>query len=231
MVTETVIRTDAGTTLKIEPKVQYSGRPQFTWTKDGRPLPSNVEILNHVLYVPYVTKENQGVYTLTLVDDYGTAKIQVTIIVDERSPSGGSSTPVNVNRIIVKHDTDVELEVGQSANLICNLHTRNYNPRVITTTSWIKGDREQRERFPSNIRPNQERLQIIKIKPSDAGLYTCITISSDSVTQTALVNIKVKGTNILIYSNRFSPFNMTFDVQSKLKKKYQHYFYNFKIKI
>jgi len=52
--------------------------------------------------------------------------------------------------------------------------------------------REQRERFPSNIRPNQERLQILKIKPSDAGMYTCVTISSDGSTQTALVNIRVR---------------------------------------
>lgn len=52
--------------------------------------------------------------------------------------------------------------------------------------------REQRERFPSNIRPNQERLQILKIKPQDAGMYTCVTISSDGSTQTAVVNIRVR---------------------------------------
>lgn len=52
--------------------------------------------------------------------------------------------------------------------------------------------REQRERFPSNIRPNQERLQILKVKPSDAGMYTCVTISSDGSTQTAVVNIRVR---------------------------------------
>lgn len=190
MVTETVIRTDVGTVLKIEPKVQYSGRPQFTWTKDGQPLPANVQVLGYVLYVPHVTKENQGVYTLTLIDDYGTAKIQVTIIVDDRISV--APAPVNPNRIIVKHDMDVELDPGQSANLVCQILPRTYNPRIITTTSWVKGMREQRERFPSNIRPNQERLQIVKIKPSDAGMYTCVTISSDGSSQTAVVNIRVR---------------------------------------
>lgn len=52
--------------------------------------------------------------------------------------------------------------------------------------------REQRERFPSNIRPNQERLQILKVKPSDAGMYTCKTTSSDGSTKTAVVNIRVR---------------------------------------
>lgn len=128
VVTDTVIRTDVGTVLKIEPKVQYSGRPQFTWTKDGRPLPSNVQVLGYILYVPYVTKENQGVYMLTLVDDYGTAKIQVTIIVDDRLSV--APAPTNPNRIIVKQDMDVELDAGQSANLVCQIQPRSYNPRV-----------------------------------------------------------------------------------------------------
>lgn len=128
MVSETVIRTDVGTTLKIEPKVQYSGRPQFTWTKDGRPLPPNVQVLGYILYVPYVTKENQGVYTLTLVDDYGTAKIQVTIIVDDRVTA--APAPANPGRIIVKQDMDVDLEAGQNANLVCQIQPRVYNPRV-----------------------------------------------------------------------------------------------------
>lgn len=128
MVTDTVIRTDVGTVLKIEPKVQYSGRPQFTWTKDGRPLPANVQVLGYVLYVPYVTKENQGLYTLTLVDDYGTAKIQVTIIVDDRVSVAPAAT--NPNRIIVKQDMDVDLNQGQNANLVCQIQPRAYNPRV-----------------------------------------------------------------------------------------------------
>lgn len=52
--------------------------------------------------------------------------------------------------------------------------------------------REQQGRFPSSIRPNQERLRIVNIKPSDADMYTCVTISSDGSTQTAVVNIRVR---------------------------------------
>ena len=76
--------------------------------------------------------------------------------------------------------------------LIAYTKCNNILLKVITTTSWVKGMREQRERFPSNIRPNQERLQILRVKPSDAGMYTCVTISSDGSTQTAVVNIRVR---------------------------------------
>ena len=142
-----------------------------------------------ILYIPTASKSHQGTYTLTLIDDFGTAKIQVNLIVDERLPP----KPINPSRIIVKHDMDVELDVGQNANLICQLGQREYFSNVISFTSWIRGNKIQRERFPSNIRPNQERLKIINVKPSDAGKYTCILSSSDGSSQTAVVNLIVQN--------------------------------------
>ena len=62
-ITETVIRTDEDTAIKIEPRVQYIGRPSFTWTKDNGQLPTNVQINGYILYIPQVKKENEGVYT------------------------------------------------------------------------------------------------------------------------------------------------------------------------
>ncbi|CAF0767900.1 unnamed protein product [Brachionus calyciflorus] len=189
-IAETVVRTLAGSNIKIEPQVQFSGRPYFTWTKDGSSLPSDVLADRQTLYIPKTSKNHQGTYTLTLIDDYGTAKIQVNLIVDE--PLSPIKT-FNPSRIIVKHDMDIELEAGKNANLLCQIHQRNSNSRVISTTSWIRGNKAQRERFPSNIRPNQERLQIIKVKPTDAGQYTCIVSSSDGTTQIAVVNLRVRA--------------------------------------
>lgn len=189
--TQTVVRTDVGTTLKIEPRVQYSGQPYFTWTKDDGPLPANVRVVGYILYVPSVTKENQGTYTLTLVDEYGTAKIQVNVIVDDKyQPPAQTAAPRTSNRIIVREDQDIELEAGQSTNIICQLKPRN--SRVISTSSWFRGNRAQRERFPNNIRPNGERLQIVKVKPADAGQYTCTVSSSDGSQQNLVVNIRVR---------------------------------------
>ncbi len=160
ILSDTVVRIDAGTILKIEPRVQYSGQPYFTWTKDNGPLPANAQVINYILYVPSVTKENEGLYTLSLVDQYGTAKIQVTVFVDETATT--TRDPKLPKRIIVRQDQDVELEAGKNANIICQLRPKNY--RAISTTSWFRGNRAQREKFPANIRPNQEVTFFLVVK-------------------------------------------------------------------
>ena len=187
---DTVVRIDSGTILKIEPRVQYSGQPYFTWTKDNGQLPPNAQVFGSILYVPSVTKDNEGIYTLTLVDQYGTAKIQVTVYVDETATT--TRDPKLPKRIIVRQDQDVELEAGKNANIICQLRPKNY--KAISTTSWFRGNRAQREKFPSNIRPNQEVLKIIRVKESDAGQYTCTVSSSDGSYQTIVINLIVKDT-------------------------------------
>lgn len=188
--TQTTIQAYVGDSLKIEPVVQFSGRPFFTWQKDGSYLPAGVQADRQILYISTCEKQHQGTYTFTLNDDYGTAKIQVYIVINEKP----QPKPVNPSRIIVRQDTDIELNIGQNANLLCQVHQRNkLNSKIISTTSWIKGNRAQRERFPSNVRPNQERLQIIKFKQVDAGQYTCIVSSSDGSTQVIVVNLRVKG--------------------------------------
>jgi hypothetical protein len=63
----------------------------------------------------------------------------------------------------------------------------------MTTTSWFKGKRAQRSRFPSNIRINHELLQINKVRLNDSGEYTCIVNAFDRTFQTAVVTLKVKG--------------------------------------
>ncbi len=103
--------------------------------------------------------------------------------------------PFNPLRIIVNKDAQIELDEDQNANIICNMAAAGskqaYNSRIISTTSWFKGNRAQRERFPSNIRPNQERLQIIRIKESDQGQYTCTISSSDGYTNSIVINLIV----------------------------------------
>lgn len=77
-----------------------------------------------MLLVQHVTKENQGVYTLTLNDQYGTAKIQVSVIVDETSTT--TKDPRLPKKIVVRENTDIELVAGQNANIFCQLRPRNY---------------------------------------------------------------------------------------------------------
>ncbi len=79
-----MIRLNTGDVLKIEPRVVYEGKdPFFTWTKDNGALPANTQLIGFTLYVGSVGKENEGVYTLTLEDSYGKAKIQVTVYVED----------------------------------------------------------------------------------------------------------------------------------------------------
>jgi hypothetical protein len=115
-VTETVLRTDENTQLKIEPRVQYSGQPSFSWTKDNGPLPNTAQINGYILYIPQVRKEHEGVYALTLEDKFGSARIQVRVIVEQKYPTS-SRKPSSIRRINVKEDTLIELTQDETVNL------------------------------------------------------------------------------------------------------------------
>ena len=125
------MRTDENTALKIEPRVQYSGRPSFSWTKDDGPIPANVQINGYIIFIPQVKKENEGVYTLTLDDRSGSAKIQVRVFVEQRIPAAITTRrPGGIRRISIKEDTTIELDLGETANLLCNLKPKTVSSKV-----------------------------------------------------------------------------------------------------
>jgi hypothetical protein len=124
------LRTDENTALKIEPRVQYSGRPSFRWTKDDGPIPSNVQTNGYIIYIPQVKKENEGVYTLTLDDRSGSAKIQVRVFVEQRTPAITTRRPGGIRRISIREDTTIELDLGETANLLCSLKPKTVSSKV-----------------------------------------------------------------------------------------------------
>ncbi len=91
------IRTEAGTSLKIEPKIKSSGQAVFRWSKDGAALPSNVLVQESSLLIPQVSRENEGVYELVLQDSVGSARSSVNVaVVAQARPSEskiGSNNP------------------------------------------------------------------------------------------------------------------------------------------
>jgi hypothetical protein len=125
---DTVIRTNAGSSIKIEPRVQYSGKPTFSWSKDNGPLPDNIQVYEQTLIFPRVTRENQGVYTLMLNDNFGTARIQISVIVDETVTT--TRDPKLPKKFIVRESTDIELEAGQNGNIICKLRPKSYQVNI-----------------------------------------------------------------------------------------------------
>jgi len=124
------LRTDENTALKIEPRVQYSGRPSFRWTKDDGPIPSNVQTNGYIIYIPQVKKENEGVYTLTLDDRSGSAKIQVRVFVEQRTPAITTRRPGGIRRISIREDTTIELDLGETANRLCSLKPKTVSSKV-----------------------------------------------------------------------------------------------------
>jgi C4-type Zn-finger protein len=87
-------------------------------------LPDNIQVYDHTLIFPRVTRENQGVYTLMLNDNFGTARIQISVIVDETMTT--TRDPKLPKKFIVRESTDIELEAGQNANIICKLRPKSY---------------------------------------------------------------------------------------------------------
>ncbi len=190
----TTLRVKEGSSVRLEPSVQYVGLPFFSWTgpdETRSQLISNAKQSQQYLSVPGVQLANDGVYTLTLMDSTGTATIKYRLIVDamasERQPAAtrrpNSLTPFNIVESQV-----IELEQDETAMLVCALKPDVVRARDMVFHSWSKVT----GRFPRNIRPNIERLQILRFSAENAGDYNCTVATSSGFKQAVTVTLRLK---------------------------------------
>jgi hypothetical protein len=78
---QATIRTEAGASLKIEPRIKSTGPALLRWSKDGAALPSNVLVHESGLFIPQVSRENEGVYEVQIQDNVGNARSSVNVVV------------------------------------------------------------------------------------------------------------------------------------------------------
>lgn len=187
---QSTVRVYEGSSLRLEPRVQYVGKPYFTWTgpvENSPQLIENVQQSDQNLFIPNVSMRNAGVYTLTLLDSTGSTSVRVRVIVDPsqqkvtRKPN--SLTPFNVYESQV-----IELEQDETAMLVCALRPEVERADALVFHSWSKS----LGRFQRNIRPNIERLQILKFKPSNVGDYKCTVATSEGFKREVVVTLKLK---------------------------------------
>ena len=184
---QSTVRTQEGASLQLEPKLKYVGRPFFTWTgPTGGSLIENAQQSGPVLYIPKVTKRNQGTYTLILMDQTGTTSAQINLVVeDTHKPTRKPHSRVPFH---IVENTVIALEPNETAVFVCYLKPEIKSPDALVFHSWSKAA----GKFERNIRPNIEILQIIRFKPSNVGDYKCTVVTSEGAKIEATVTLKLK---------------------------------------
>ncbi|GFU28491.1 titin [Nephila pilipes] len=173
---------------------------QFHWTKDGTILKSdsqNVRIEDSneysILILNGVTLDNEGNYTCTATNIYGSSKHTAYLTV--RAPPLWIKTPENIT-----------MAIGETVSFTCSA-SGSPKPRI----SWEKySDNEKKwivmnSNQDSNIEDKESSLKIKSLSYEDSGLYKCIASNAVkpniSANFTLTIRVKIEPFNFL---RRFS---------------------------
>ncbi len=191
----TTLRVKEGSAIRLEPNIQFVGVPFFSWTgpdETSSQLISNAQQSDQYLTLSRVVPGNDGVYTLNLLDSTGSATINYRLIVEaktpDRQPAVSTRRPNSLTPFNIVESQVIELEEDETAMLVCALKPERVNPREMIFHSWSK----TAGRFPRNIRPNIERLQILKFTADNAGDYKCTVATSGGYKHEVIVTLMLK---------------------------------------
>lgn len=198
------LRVMEGTSLRLEPKVQFTGKPFFTWTGpiNSNSLVSNAQQSEQNLYIQTVLPKNDGTYTLTLIDSTGTTSVGVRVIVESSGPTQVTRRPNSMTPFNIYESQVIELEAGEQAMLVCALKHDVQRPNALVFQSWSKAS----GRFERNMRPNIERLQILKFTESNQGDYKCQVVTSEGFRREVIVTLKLKDESNVVENEDESTF-------------------------
>ena len=166
--------------LRIEPRVQYVGKPYFTWTGPDESSPlltPDARQSEQQLFIPRVSTQNAGTYTLTIMDQTGSTSAKFSVIVvtqpaTQKPQQTVTRKPNSLTPFNILESQTIELEEGETAMLVCAIKPENVQAREMILKSWSKSI----GRFQRNIRPNIERLQILKFNGSNAVEISWVTL-------------------------------------------------------
>ena len=82
------------------------------------------------------------------------------------------------------------MEEGETAMLVCALRPDVSKPHALVFQSWSKASGGGR--FERNMRPNIERLQILKFRRTNEGAYRCQVVTSEGFRNEVLVTLRLK---------------------------------------
>lgn len=100
--------------MNLQARVENDENAEYTWTKDGLNLPTNVVSNGALLTADMVDEQNEGTYKLVVRNQGCSDQAEMKLRVYKK--------PVEiVYNILIKEDIKLEVQANQSFNLICRI--------------------------------------------------------------------------------------------------------------
>ncbi|KAI4885430.1 hypothetical protein NFI96_018059, partial [Prochilodus magdalenae] len=193
--------------------------PTLTWSSSSEKLPEKSVVKDGTLTLPAITSEDAGVYSCIASNNVGNpAKKSTTIIVRALKKGRFWITPD-------PYHNDDNIQIGREVKISCQVEA---TPPEELLFSWLKNGRALRssERMvitqtDPDISPGTTNLDIIDLKFTDFGTYTCVAslrgggipeISIDvNISSTTAVQLRKKSLTLssaLKSQKRYSPISV-----------------------
>ncbi|KAG1941788.1 MAM domain-containing glycosylphosphatidylinositol anchor protein [Pimephales promelas] len=177
--------------------------PTLTWTSSAGSLPEKSLMKDGTLTLPAITSEDAGVYGCVASNNVGNpAKKSTTIIVRALKKGRFWITPD-------PYHNDDNIQIGREVKISCQVEA---TPPEELQFSWLKNGRALRssERMvitqtDPDISPGTTNLDIIDLKFTDFGTYTCVAALRGGGIPEISIDVNISSTtgldDMILYHN------------------------------
>uniref|UniRef100_A0A8C9S3M8 MAM domain containing glycosylphosphatidylinositol anchor 2 n=1 Tax=Scleropages formosus TaxID=113540 RepID=A0A8C9S3M8_SCLFO len=168
--------------------------PTLTWVRNTEPLPDKSVLNGGTLTLPAITSDDAGVYSCVANNNVGNpAKKSTTIVVRALKKGRFWITPD-------PYHNDDNIQIGREVKISCQVEA---TPPEELTFSWLKNGRALRssERMvitqtDPDISPGTTNLDIIDLKFTDFGTYTCMASLKGGGIPEISIDVNISSTTV-----------------------------------
>ncbi|KAL4613096.1 MAM domain-containing glycosylphosphatidylinositol anchor protein 2 isoform X3 [Arapaima gigas] len=168
--------------------------PTLTWVRNTDLLPNKSVLNGGTLTLPAITSEDAGVYSCVANNNVGNpAKKSTTIVVRALKKGRFWITPD-------PYHNDDNIQIGREVKISCQVEA---TPPEELTFSWLKNGRALRssERMvitqtDPDVSPGTTNLDIIDLKFTDFGTYTCIASLKGGGIPEISIDVNISSTTV-----------------------------------
>uniref|UniRef100_A0A8C6TQZ3 MAM domain containing glycosylphosphatidylinositol anchor 2 n=1 Tax=Neogobius melanostomus TaxID=47308 RepID=A0A8C6TQZ3_9GOBI len=182
--------------LVEDPIVVNPGRaaPLLTWVTTNDSLPQRSQVKGGTLTLPAISSDEAGVYSCVATNNVGNpAKKSTTIVVRSLKKGRFWITPD-------PYHNDDNIQIGREVKISCQVEA---TPPEELTFSWLKNGRALRssERMvitqtDPDISPGTTNLDIIDLKFTDFGTYTCVAALKGGGIPEISIDVNISSTTV-----------------------------------
>ncbi|XP_061934440.1 basement membrane-specific heparan sulfate proteoglycan core protein isoform X25 [Apis cerana] len=151
----------SGESPSIECRTNGDEPMTIEWNAIGRSLPYSVTHNRGLLQFHGITYSDAGKYVCKATNDAGTAEAVAEVLVNEHPYE---------NTEVKAAQRDIVTYVGQPVRLRCMVRER-------ATIHWVRDGQP----LPSNVRIEEDYLELPRVRPEDSGRYICQIQTSHGV--------------------------------------------------